>query len=161
MKERSTETNLSSQHTTPQLPPRTFWKKLLPVAFLPPILLLLYVVVRDSFGTSDEPKIVAEGRTRTIQLDVLNGSGQPKLAQRLTDYLRARGFDVVEMGNYKTSDVEATMVLDRAGNLEAAKQVAAAIGVPEEQVQQQIDKSVYLDVSVVIGKDFQRLKALQ
>ncbi|MGH2568611.1 MAG: LytR C-terminal domain-containing protein, partial [Bacteroidota bacterium] len=70
-------------------------------------------------------------------------------------------FDVVEMGNYKTSDVEETMVLDRAGNLEAAKQVAAAIGVPEEQVQQQIDKSLYLDVSVVIGKDFQRLKALQ
>lgn len=100
------------------------------------------------------------GRARAIQLDVLNGSGQPKLAQRLTDYLRARGFDVVELGNY-TSSIEATQVLDRAGNLDAAKQVAAALGVPEEQVQQKIDKSLYLDVSVIIGKDYSRLKAFQ
>ena len=134
-------------------------KRILPVVFASPVLILLYILARSLFSSSSEPETAPSGRVRAIQLDVLNGSGEAKLAQRLTDYLRARGFDVVEMGNYKSSDVEASFVLDRAGNLETAKQVAEALGIPEERVQQQIDKTLYLDVSVVIGKDYQRLKA--
>ena len=112
-----------------------------------------------------DPPVNAEtnrgGKTHTIQLDVLNGSGTPRLGQRFTDYLRARGFDVVEMGNYKESGVEFTRVIDRAGDPAAARQVAEALGVPKERVIQQIDKNVYLDVSVVIGKDFKSLKPLK
>jgi len=111
-----------------------------------------------------DPPVNAEsnrgGKTHTIQLDVLNGSGTPRLGQRFTDYLRARGFDVVEMGNYKESGVEFTRVIDRAGDPAAARQVAEALGVPKERVIQQIDKNAYLDVSVVIGKDFKSLKPL-
>ena len=112
-----------------------------------------------------DPPVNAEtgrgGKTHTIQLDVLNGSGTPRLGQRFTDYLRARGFDVVEMGNYKESGVEFTRVIDRVGDPEAARQVAEALGVPKERVIQQIDKNVYLDVSVVIGRDFKSLKPLK
>jgi len=112
-----------------------------------------------------DPPVNAEtsrgGKTHTIQLDVLNGSGTPRLGQRITDYLRARGFDVVEMGNYKESGVEFTRVIDRVGDLTAARQVAEALGVPKERVIQQIDKNLYLDVSVVIGKDFKSLKPLR
>lgn len=164
MKDLSTESI-----TTPQQPPdqnqpassRPVWKRVLPLVFIPPFVLLLYVVVQIFFRASGDPEVTTGGRVHAIQLDVLNGSGQPKLAQRMTDFLRARGFDVVEMGNYKSSDVEATLVLDRAGNIEAAKQVAAVLGVSAERVQQQIDRSLYLDVSVVIGKDYSRLKAFQ
>ena len=105
-----------------------------------------------------KPETVQAGKMHTIQLDVLNGSGMPKLSQRFTDYLRARGFDVVETGNYKDSKVEVTRVIDRAGHLEAAQQVAEALGVPKTSVVQQIDRNAYLDVSVVIGKDFRLLK---
>jgi hypothetical protein len=108
-----------------------------------------------------EPDVVQGGKVHTIQLDVLNGSGTPKLSQRFTDYLRARGFDVVEMGNYKDSRVERTRVIGRTGNLTAARQVAEALGVPKERVTQEIDRTSYLDVSVVIGKDFRSLKPLQ
>jgi hypothetical protein len=112
-----------------------------------------------------DPPVSAEtnrgGKPHTIQLDVLNGSGTPRLGQRFTDYLRARGFDVVEMGNYKESGVEFTRVIDRAGDLAAARQVAEALGVPKGRVVQQIDKNAYLDVSVVIGKDYKSLKPLK
>ncbi len=108
-----------------------------------------------------KPEVMQRGKTHTIQLDVLNGSGTPKLSQRFSDYLRARGFDVVEMGNYRDASVEFTRVIDRAGDLAAAKQVAEALGVPKDRVLQQIDKNLYLDVSVVIGKDFRSLKPLK
>jgi hypothetical protein len=108
-----------------------------------------------------KPETVQGGKPHTIQLDVLNGSGVSKVSRRFTDYLRARGFDVVEMGNYKDSKVEKTRVIDRIGQLAAAQQVAEALGIPKERVVQEIDRNSYLDVSVVIGKDFRLLKPLK
>jgi hypothetical protein len=126
------------------------------------VIVLLYSFIHRVFI---DPPVNAEtnrgGKTHTIQLDVLNGSGTPRLGQRFTDYLRARGFDVVEMGNYKESGVEFTRVIDRAGDLSAAGQVAEALGVPKQRVIQQLDKNSYLDVSVVIGKDYKSLKPLK
>jgi hypothetical protein len=126
------------------------------------VIVLVYSFVDRIFI---DPPVNAEtnrgGKIHTIQLDVLNGSGTPRLGQRVTDYLRARGFDVVEMGNYKESGVEFTHVIDRMGDLAAARQVAEALGVSKERVSQQIDKNAYLDVSVVIGKDFKSLKPLK
>ena len=164
MKEAPTDTSPSTQNTSPSRSSptaRPIWKRALLLVVGAPVVLLLYVILQSLFTSSEEPEIAAGGRVRAIQLDVLNGSGEAKLAQRMTDFLRARGFDVVEMGNYPSSDVEATVVLDRVGNLAAAKQVAAALGIADERVQQQVDKSLYLDVSVIIGKDYQRLKAFQ
>lgn len=131
-------------------------------AFAIVVLFLIWSFVHRMFiDPPVEPEIVQGGKSHTIQLDVLNGSGTPKMSQRFTDYLRSRGFDVVEMGNYKDSKVEQTRVIDRAGNLAAAQQVAEALGVPKERVTKQIDRTAYFDVSVVIGKDYRSLKPLQ
>ena len=62
------------------------------------LIVLLIYVLRNS---SAQPDIQQFGRTRAIQLEVQNGAGEAKLAQKLTEYLRDEGFDVVEMGNYK------------------------------------------------------------
>jgi hypothetical protein len=110
------------------------------------------------FGGSEGEALIADGqKERTIQMDVFNGAGESKLAQRLTEYLRSRGFDVVETGNLR-EELEKTLVVDRSGNTQAALQVAQALGIPENQVIQKIDKNLYLDVSVFIGKDHRTLK---
>jgi hypothetical protein len=126
------------------------------------VTLLVLFALRSFLNNPDlEPEIRHDGRTRAIQLDVLNGTGEPKLAQRATDFLRARGFDVVEIGNVKDAGVEATLVIDRVGNIEAANLVAAALGVSEANVTQRIDKNLFLDVSVILGSDYKQLKAFQ
>ncbi|HWP83100.1 MAG TPA: LytR C-terminal domain-containing protein [Bacteroidota bacterium] len=123
---------------------------------------MLVVTLRLLFvGTASEPQIVQNGRVRAIQLDVLNGTQETKLAQRVTDYLRIRGFDVVEIGNFRSTAVESTLVIDRIGDPEAARQVAEALGVREENVRRQIDKNLFLDVSVIIGNDYKTLKAFR
>jgi LytR cell envelope-related transcriptional attenuator len=93
-----------------------------------------------------------------IQIDVLNGSGLQGAAGSCTSYLRARGFDVVEMRNYKTSDVDESLVIDRIGNLQNAEKVAYALGITKKNVVQQLNQDYYVDISVVIGKDFSSLK---
>lgn len=105
-----------------------------------------------------DPTIVEGHRIRAIQLDVLNAAGERGLAQKATDFLREKGFDIVEMGNALTRDQSQTVVIDRTGNMEAAKRVAEALGVPREQVIQKIDLTLYLDVTVLIGRDYESLQ---
>ncbi|MBI5475427.1 MAG: LytR C-terminal domain-containing protein [Ignavibacteriales bacterium] len=95
---------------------------------------------------------------RIIQLDVLNGCGAKGVGSRFTDFLRANGFDVVEMKNYKSFLVNQTLVVDRIGDLSLARRVAAALGVSEKNIIQQINPDYFVDVSVIIGKDFSELK---
>jgi hypothetical protein len=94
-----------------------------------------------------------------IQIDLLNGCGIPGAASKVTNYLRARGYDVVEMKNYKTFDVRETLIIDRAGNLDVARKVAYALGVNEKNIIQQLNHDYFVDVSVVVGKDYESLKA--
>lgn len=95
-----------------------------------------------------------------IQLDVLNGCGVAGVADRYTDFLRSRGFDVVEIGNYVSYDVDETFVIDRIGNKANALKVASALGIEKVKVIQQLNENYFLDVSLVIGKDYYKLKPI-
>ena len=95
---------------------------------------------------------------KVIQLDVLNGCRIRRAAARVTSYMRAHGFDVVEMKNYKTNNMRQTVVVDRIGDLASARRVAQALGVSEKNVIQQINPDYFVDVSVIIGEDFSSLK---
>jgi biotin operon repressor len=97
---------------------------------------------------------------KVIQLDVLNGSGARGVAAKFMNYLRGHGFDVVEMKNYKLSNIPRTLVVDRVGNRAAAQRVASSLGVSERNVIQQINPDYFVDVSVIIGGDYSSLQPL-
>jgi len=94
---------------------------------------------------------------KAYQIDVQNGTGENGVAADFRAYLKKKGFDVVEMGNYKNTDVNKTMIIDRNGNKNAAKRVAESLGINEKNIIQQKDTTSFLDVTVIIGKDFQEL----
>ena len=96
-----------------------------------------------------------------IQVDVLNGCGVTGAATQVRDYLRARGFDVVELLNYKSFDVSESIVVDRVGDGVAAQKVAAALGLGSGRIVRQINPDYFVDVSIVIGKDHASLKSSQ
>lgn len=92
-----------------------------------------------------------------IQVEVFNGCGQEGVAKQVRDHFVDLGFDVVGVDNYTRMDVAETMIVDRAGNLEAARQVALALGVPESRIVQDVKPDYFLDVMVVIGLDYTEL----
>lgn len=96
-----------------------------------------------------------------VQVGVRNGSGAPGIAARTTRYLRRRGFDVVEAGNHSSFDEPRSFVVDRVGDLDAARRVAAALGIPEDRVHQDLRPEYYLDASVVLGRDYASLHPFQ
>lgn len=86
-----------------------------------------------------------------IRVQVLNATSTRGLARRATGYLRDRGFDVVDMATAPDTR-DSTVVIDHSGNAEWARLVARAFGtVP---VQTSLESSRYLDVTVVIGRDW-------
>lgn len=92
-----------------------------------------------------------------IQVQVLNGSGVPRLGDKFSRFLRSKNVDVVEIGNYIVSDIDYTMVIDRTGKKDKALAVASMLGVKSENVFTQQNKNYFLDVSVIIGRDFRQL----
>jgi hypothetical protein len=96
-----------------------------------------------------------------IQVEVLNGCGVSGLADRFTYYLRDKGFDVVNKGNYIQFDIEKTIVIDRIGNTANAKEVAKSLGVNQNSIITQINEDYFLDVSVILGADYYTLTPLK
>ncbi|MDQ3021405.1 MAG: LytR C-terminal domain-containing protein [Bacteroidota bacterium] len=113
---------------------------------------------KDAKQITDTTKSVTNQPNLSIQLDVQNGTNENGAASRITEYLRKNGVDVVEMGNYKSKDIERTLVIDRVGDKNKSKKVAAVLGVNEKNIIEQMNNSLYLDVTVVIGKDYKDLK---
>ena len=87
-----------------------------------------------------------------IQVEVLNGVGESGLARRFTRDLRDLGFDVVAVGNAEHFDHSSTHVLDRSGRTGAAREVADGLGT--DSVVVALDPDLYLDATVVIGRDW-------
>ena len=116
-------------------------------------------IERTFIRPSVDPERAGDDGAGVIQIDVMNGCGDSGMASKCSSFLRARGFDVVEMRNYKTFDLDHSMVIDRVGNRENAERVARALGVTTKNIIQQINQDYYVDVSVVIGKDYPSLRA--
>jgi len=100
----------------------------------------------------------AEGNGSRIRLEVLNATERPGLAATATEYLRRRGFDVLLVGNASRSGNVTSCVLNRLGEREPAQRVARALGVSDTQVITEIDTSLYLNATVIIGWDYKKLK---
>ena len=124
------------------------------------VVVLVYALVTRSIGSDSSPtreENPADLVGDIIQVEVRNGAGVDHLASETTHYLRDRGFDVVEVGDHDSYDQEQSVVIDRVGDEETAQRVAAALGLPDDQVQQDIRPDLYLDASVVIGHDYESL----
>ena len=96
-----------------------------------------------------------------IQVEVLNGCGKSGVADKLTDYLRAKGFDVVRLGNYRSFEIENSIVISRNEKIQNAEKVAAVVGLNHENVIQQVNPEYLLDVTFILGKDYKNLIPLQ
>jgi hypothetical protein len=65
--------------------------------------------------------------------------------------LRAAGYDVVYLGNARSPTKE-SVVLDRVGKKAIATRVASVLAIA--RVETQLDTARYLEVTVILGRDF-------
>jgi hypothetical protein len=126
------------------------------------LIVTVYVLAHRSFSNHNVTvDSLPSSANRELQVEVLDGAGSMKIAQHVTNMLRSQGYDVVEMKRNDDGIIERTYVVDHSGNLEAARKLATTLGIAPDKVFQKIDRNLYLDVTVVVGKDFSRLKVFQ
>lgn len=123
---------------------------------------LIISLVSNFFASPNDTPVntVPAPSNERITVEVLNACGVQGLANQVTEFLRNKNFDVVNVGNYSGGfDLDRTFVFDRV-SLENvnAKKVGAALGVEKGQVAPQLDDSLQLMVTVLIGKDYRELK---
>ncbi len=110
-----------------------------------------------------EPRRIEESelakRDIVIQLRILNATSVQGIARQATDYLRQRGFDVVVTDN--ATPQQQSRVICLRGDTTAAHQLAYAIGLAHNRVETQIDSSLVLDCSLVLGDDYKSLRIYQ
>jgi hypothetical protein len=102
---------------------------------------------RAAAGAPEPPPALA-------RVEVLNRSGRPGLARLGTERLRAAGYDVVFFGNAPASVPDTSVVIDRVGRPELARGAAAALGIARTTTQ--VDSSLHVDASVILGGEWQR-----
>jgi hypothetical protein len=88
------------------------------------------------------------------RVEVLNRSGRAGMARLATERLRARGYDVVYFGNAPASAPDSSVVFDRVGRPEIARGAAAQLGIGRTATQ--IDTTLYVDATVIIGVEWER-----
>ena len=122
------------------------------------VIFLAYTLLNKLNIFNPTPRNENSGKNiQVILVEVLNGCGVTGIADRITDSLRVKNVDVVNTGNYRSFDIDNTIVIDRTGNLTSAKYVAQSIGINERQIIQQKNKNYFLDVTVIVGKDYNQL----
>ena len=123
------------------------------------VLVLLYGFVSRSFTPRTTPTRAGVEESPTansrIKVEVRNAAGVDGLAALTTDYLRRRGFDVVEVGNAAVRDTSTVLV--RSGTALDARHVAQALGLGTDRVVTGGPTNDYaLDVTVYLASDYLR-----
>jgi len=118
--------------------------------------LLLYSVLEKSgiISFTNNKDVKPQNVQQLIQVEVLNGCGVTGVGDGLTDVLRAKGIDVVKTGNYRSFDIENTFIIDRLGKIETANRVADSLNLDKRFIITEKNKSYFLDLTIVIGKDY-------
>ncbi|MBZ0265782.1 LytR C-terminal domain-containing protein [bacterium] len=120
--------------------------------------------VSDSSFLVEETPVAAtlpEERTfdRPLRVQILNGCGVPGIASKFSDVLKRHGLDVREVGNAKNQNYSKSEILDRTQIDQKAESFAQMMGISVAEVKDSTNPDlVDIDVTLVIGKDYNSLK---
>lgn len=121
------------------------------------ILLIIYFLKNISFNKSTDGSSAADSLKPRIQIEVLNGCGVSGKAELLTNYLRNKGIDVVNLGNYRSFEIENSIIISRNNKPNNAERVSAAIGLNESSIISQTNPDYMLEATLILGKDYNKL----
>jgi hypothetical protein len=91
-----------------------------------------------------------------LQIEVLNGCGEPGLAQMVAERLQGLGHDVVRVADATDHGLQRTVVVDRRGRDRLSRELARRIG-PCPVVLERVAASE-ADLTLIVGADWRRLR---
>jgi len=103
------------------------------------------------------PLVNEDDPRSTIQVDVVNASGRQGAGRHTLEFLRERGFDVVEISS--TGDrPKRSLVIDRMGDKVSARKIANALGIADTLIVTEIDSMRFVRATIMLGADLDNLE---
>lgn len=101
----------------------------------------------------------ANSEAAWVRVEVLNGTGQPRIAARTRDVLTAKGWQVVSIDNADRSDYQHTLIIDYGVPLGLIDQLDSDLNLttaPSRLSMANINASTTapIDLRIVVGRDF-------
>lgn len=112
--------------------------------------------------TKDQGVLYYSPIEKKIQLEILNGCGEPGVAKKLTELLRKSTYDIVNSGNYMEKgkinwEVQETRIIDQVGNTDISRDLADEMGILYSNLEVFDNPSPIADITIIIGKDYKTL----
>ncbi len=107
--------------------------------------------------------VFKENPIHNIKVEVLNGCGKKGIAAMTADFLRRNQIDVVRADDADHHNYPTTTIIQRNEKAESLKRVSESFGIQmDNEIHVKIvpDESLGVDVTVVIGKDFENFSTL-
>ncbi|MEC9377071.1 MAG: LytR C-terminal domain-containing protein [Candidatus Neomarinimicrobiota bacterium] len=126
------------------------------------------IPIEVTFPQHEEEIILAvdvykENPIHNIKVEVLNGCGKKRIAAMTADFLRRNQIDVVRADDADHHNYPTTTIIQRNEKAESLKRVSESFGIQwDNEIHVKIvpDESLGVDVTVVIGKDFENFSTL-
>ena len=96
-----------------------------------------------------------------IKIEILNGCGISGIAAEYKNIIREKTFDVQLTGNAPNFNFETTQIIARSDNTPAAYLLAKELGMSESTVLIQKDETRRVDITLILGKDYQNIPAFK
>lgn len=120
----------------------------------------LVIFLLAGTGSAVQSWVSGSGDTTTavpaLRIEVLNGCGEPGLAQRMAERLQGLGQDVVRVGDAPAGEHPRTVIVDRRGRDRLSRGLARRIG-PCPVVLERIE-GTDVDLTLIVGADWPRLR---
>ena len=95
------------------------------------------------------------GHPEWVQIEILNGTGQPGVAAQTRDLLQSQGWQVVSIGDADRSDYGRTLIINYGVSDDLVEQVGNDLELsPNLSSLQGLNLSAPVDVRIVVGRDF-------
>ncbi len=93
-----------------------------------------------------------------IRINIKNGCGVTGIAAKWQTKLRKVNYDVIDASNAKKIN-ESTIICRNKGMKSEGYKLAKLLGISKKQVVVQPSKTIIVDLELVIGKDYRKLKS--
>ncbi len=93
-----------------------------------------------------------------IAVEVLNGTGIPGQAEQAAKKLRQKGYHVVSVGNASTYTYIQTRIVDWRGEVQKALEMASLLSIDPNTIILYDKSDKPLDLTLVVGKDWDRIE---
>ena len=89
-------------------------------------------------------------------IEILNGCGQPGIANLFTHFLRANNYDIIEIKNADNFNYEETLVIiNHKNKIVLANDLIKLLSIDEKNIL--VNDNKIWDISVIIGKNYKAL----